>query len=260
MKKFKKLIPAFCAMLVSAAMLGTSTYAWFSVNKEVTATDMSVTAVADTQYFLISTTADFSAKQLSTNLTAAQMTQKGIDNEAKVYPAAYGTVDTLIPDKSWYTANVDTDGTNIVKATKIEAPAGEGKKVYQNNQYFVGYSFYVGLAENSADYNDTLKVLAVNSDKGAKIAAVQFQAMTGSTEPTGAGEFLPVEDTTETSTTGGLASTQKYELSATATSKKCVKITVYVFIYGGADNIKNGSTQLTGTVGIKVGASTETLA
>ena len=259
MKKFKKLIPAFCAMLVSAAMLGTSTYAWFSVNKEVTATGMNVTAVADTQYFLISTTADFSGKKLSTELTTEQMTQKGINDEAKVYPAAYGTVDTLITEKSWYTANVDTVGTNIVKATKIEAPAGEGKKVYQNNQYFVGYSFYVGLAENSADYNDTLKVLAVNSDKGAKIAAVQFQAMTGSTA-TGAGEFLPVEDTTETSTTGGLASKNKYELSATATSKKCVKITVYVFIYGGADNIKNGSTELTGKVGIKVGASTEALA
>lgn len=258
MKKFKKLIPAFCAMLVSAAMLGTSTYAWFSVNKKVEANGMSVTATADTQYFLISTTADFSAKQLSTNLTAAQMTQKGIDNEAKVYPAAYGTVDTLIPDKSWYTANVDTDGTNIVKATKIEAPAGEGKKVYQNNQYFVGYSFYVGLAENSADYNDHLKVLAVNSDKGARIAAVQFQAMTIGTEPSVDGEFLPVEDTTEIGTTGGLASTQTYELSATA--KKCVKITVYVFIFGGAENIKNGSTELTGTVGIKVGASTETLA
>lgn len=258
MKKFKKLIPAFCAMLVSAAMLGTSTYAWFSVNKEVTATDMSVTAVADTQYFLISTNDDFSGKKLSTELTTEQMTQKGINNEAKVYPAAYSTVDTLITEKSWYTANVDTVGTNIVKATKIEAPAGEGKKVYQNNQYFVGYSFYVGLAENSADYNDTLKVLAVNSDKGARIAAVQFQAITGGAE-TGAGEFLPVEDAAS-STTGGLASTQKYELSATATSKKCVKITVYVFIYGGADNIKNGSTQLTGTVGIKVGASTETLA
>lgn len=258
MKKFKKLIPAFCAMLVSAAMLGTSTYAWFSVNKEVTATDMSVTAVADTQYFLISTTADFSGKNLSTVLTTAQMTQKGINDKAEVYPAAYGMVEGKITNNSWYTANVDTVGTNIVKATKIEAPAGEGKKVYQNNQYFVGYSFYVGLAENSADYNDHLKVLAVNSDKGARIAAVQFQAMTGSTEPTGAGEFLPVEDTTETSATGGLASTQTYELSATA--KKCVKITVYVFIYGGADNIKNGSTQLTGTVGIKVGASTETLA
>ena len=44
MKKFNKLIPAFCAMLVSAAMLGTSTYAWFSVNKKVEANGMSVTA------------------------------------------------------------------------------------------------------------------------------------------------------------------------------------------------------------------------
>lgn len=258
MKKFKKLIPAFCAMLVSAAMLGTSTYAWFSVNKEVTATGMSVTAVADTQYFLISTNDDFSGKNLSTVLTTAQMTQKGINDKAEVYPAAYGTVTGKITDPSWYTANVDTVGTNIVKATKIEAPAGEGKKVYQNNQYFVGYSFYVGLAENSADYNETLKVLAVNSEKGAKIAAVQFQAMTIGAEPAEDGEFLPVEDTTETSTTGGLASKQKYELSAT--SNKCVKITVYVFINGEADNIKNGSTELTGTVGIKVGASTETLA
>lgn len=257
MKKFKKLIPAFCAMLVSAAMLGTSTYAWFSVNKEVTATDMSVTAVADTQYFLISTTADFSGKNLSTVLTTAQMTQKGINDKAEVYPAAYGTVTGKITEDSWYTANVDTNGTDIVKATKITAPEGEGKKVYQNNQYFVGYSFYVGLAENSADYNENLKVLAVNSEKGARIAAVQFQAMTGSTEPTEAGEFLPVEEAE--STTGGLASKQKYELSATATSKKCVKITVYVFINGEAANIKNGSTELTGKVGIKVGASTETL-
>lgn len=259
MKKFKKLIPAFCAMLVSAAMLGTSTYAWFSVNKEVTATDMSVTAVADTQYFLISTTADFSDKNLSTVLTTAQMTQKGINDKAEVYPAAYGTVTGKITEKSWYTANVDTNGTSIVKATKIVAPGSGKTQVYQNNQYFVGYSFYVGLAENSADYNETLKVLAVNSNQGARIAAVQFQAITGGAE-TGAGEFLPVEDTTESSTTGGLASKQQYELSATATSKKCVKITVYVFIYGGADNIKNGSTQLTGKVGIKVGASTEALA
>lgn len=254
MKKFKKLIPAFCAMLVSAAMLGTSTYAWFSVNKKVEANNMSVTAVADTQYFLISNTDDFSGQTTSTNLTT--MSQSGINGKAEVYPAAYGTAGTFITKDSWYTANVDTDGKNIVQATEIKAPEGEGKKVYQNNQYFVGYSFYVGLAKNSADYNDRLKVLAVNSDKGPKIAAVQFQAITEGTE-TGAGEFLPVEDAAS-STTGGLASTQTYVLSAATT--KCVKITVYVFIDGGAANIKNGSTELTGTVGIKVGASTENLA
>ena len=55
MKKFKKLIPAFCAMLVSAAMLGTSTYAWFSVNKKVEANGMSVTAKVDTEDFVATT-------------------------------------------------------------------------------------------------------------------------------------------------------------------------------------------------------------
>ena len=65
MKKFKKLIPAFCAMLVSAAMLGTSTYAWFSVNKKVEANNMSVTATPNTQYFVVSANKNFeSAKTI----------------------------------------------------------------------------------------------------------------------------------------------------------------------------------------------------
>ena len=47
MKKLKKLIPAFCMLLVSVAMLGTSTFAWFSMNKEVKATGMQITAKSD---------------------------------------------------------------------------------------------------------------------------------------------------------------------------------------------------------------------
>ena len=73
MKKFKKLIPAFCAMLVSAAMLGTSTYAWFSVNKKVEAKGMSVTAQANTQYFVISTDTTFTT-DIEKTFTGAQVT------------------------------------------------------------------------------------------------------------------------------------------------------------------------------------------
>ena len=40
----KKLIPALCMLLVAAALLGTSTYAWFSMNDTVTATGMQVKA------------------------------------------------------------------------------------------------------------------------------------------------------------------------------------------------------------------------
>lgn len=42
----KKLIPALCMLLVAAALLGTSTYAWFSMNTQVTATGMKVSATA----------------------------------------------------------------------------------------------------------------------------------------------------------------------------------------------------------------------
>lgn len=47
MKKFRKLIPALCLLLISAMMLGTSTFAWFSMNTQVTATGMEVKATAE---------------------------------------------------------------------------------------------------------------------------------------------------------------------------------------------------------------------
>ena len=54
--KMKKLIPALCMLLVSAILLGTSTYAWFSMNKTVTAESMSITATSANPYLLISET------------------------------------------------------------------------------------------------------------------------------------------------------------------------------------------------------------
>ncbi len=45
--KVRRLIPALCMLLVSAILLGTSTYAWFSMNTTVTANNMQVKAVAD---------------------------------------------------------------------------------------------------------------------------------------------------------------------------------------------------------------------
>lgn len=52
MKKFKKLIPALCMLLVSAVMLGSTTFAWFSMNKTVTATGMEIKAEVPTQLLI----------------------------------------------------------------------------------------------------------------------------------------------------------------------------------------------------------------
>ncbi|MBP5312373.1 MAG: hypothetical protein J6112_06030, partial [Clostridia bacterium] len=47
MKKLMKLVPAFIMLLVSAILVSTATFAWFSMNTQVTATAMQVKAVAE---------------------------------------------------------------------------------------------------------------------------------------------------------------------------------------------------------------------
>lgn len=58
MKKFRKLIPALCMLLVAALFVGTSTYAWFSMNKTVTATNMQIKAQVNTQLMIKGSAAD----------------------------------------------------------------------------------------------------------------------------------------------------------------------------------------------------------
>ncbi|MBP5209532.1 MAG: hypothetical protein J6125_01595, partial [Clostridia bacterium] len=53
----KKLIPALCLLLISAAMLGTSTFAWFSMNTTVSATNMTVKATASKNLLISKTSA-----------------------------------------------------------------------------------------------------------------------------------------------------------------------------------------------------------
>ena len=48
MKLSRRLIPAFAMLLVSAVLMSTASFAWFSMNSEVTATGMTVNAQADT--------------------------------------------------------------------------------------------------------------------------------------------------------------------------------------------------------------------
>lgn len=273
MKKFKTLIPAFCAMLISAVMLGTSTYAWFSVNTKVTATDMQVTAQANTQYFVISQTQDFSRNVVT---VAAQKESGGIEGAAKVYPAAYTTSTinstngdgTSTAENTWYTANTSVYNTaentyisNIKTLTKGSNP---DKSVYEKNtDYFVAYTFYVGLAANSGDYSGALKIKATNQsgedDKGARVAAVKIDQYTKSESSWNADtltETLLVAGSDEAKT----SSTGNFALSAGATPK-CVKVTVYVYIDGIHAKVKDeNAPALNGSVSIQVGASDVTLA
>lgn len=112
MKKFKKLIPAFCMLLISAVLMGTSTFAWFSMNSEVTAGTMTIKATTDANLFI--------AKGASVELvsiTGTSVDDLGV-SKTTVKPCeledAAGTV--TVKDVATYTT-APTVGTAGVAAT-----------------------------------------------------------------------------------------------------------------------------------------------
>jgi len=59
----KKLIPAIAMLLISAVLLSTASFAWFSMNTTVTVTGMSVTATVNDNLQIAATTVDATAKE-----------------------------------------------------------------------------------------------------------------------------------------------------------------------------------------------------
>ena len=278
MKKFKKVIPALCALLVSAVMLGSSTYAWFSMNKTVTATGMEVTAQANTQYFVITTALDGSNKFVPGNATEATLTKisGGITSGSNnVNPVALmkagttdfytqgndgnyleknhylkSTTDTLMADGTWFTANsvkydqVKGDGTTDEKgqiALKNIAEVDLGA-----TNYFIKYTFYVGLANNSSAYTGKLKIEVTGfTDNGVSLAVVVGQD--GVT--TNKQESLELRSGNVSFETSGT----DYNLTVAGDADaKYVQVDVYAYVYGFHTNVKDSVQNITGSLSIAV--------
>ena len=282
MKKFKKLIPAFCAMLVSAAMLGTSTYAWFSVNKKVEANGMSVTAQANTQYFVVKDSltggafsSDSGADNISVNLTTPAV--GGIKNgdaetaTKNVYPAAYTTealslasgTGTGVEANNWYTGGVSADAQisdeNSKFSTLTSLGADEYTTLSTSRNYFVGYKFYVGLADNTDSCEQKLEFTAttVSDTNAAKVAGIAVKHSSASDY-----DYVSYA-TTNAGTAVKTAKAYKFEAKNDTLTKTATYVEVIVFVYiDGTNtevmskNLKTGGTaeMLKGKIGVHVAA------
>ena len=258
MKKFKKLIPAFCAMLVSAAMLGTSTYAWFSVNQQVEATGMSVKATVNTEYFVISNQDSVIQGSTFKAPTNNPISVEYNDAATELRPVAWTTVgikknnedgNNTVEANNWYTGNVklydDENQTNWATLEQL----GDSATALVKTDYFKAYTFYIGLATTSADYEGTLTFTPVKPEglhAGIEIAAVKVEGKKGSS--------LDANDQTLeifTAASKTTSSSDKYVLKADGTAY--VKVTVYVCIDGTDPMVKDSEvTKIEGSIGIKV--------
>jgi len=239
MKKFTtKLLMSIIAVAFAFVALGTSTYAWFSMNTTVKAENMVVTAKSDSTYLLIGTSAAATTVQAG-NATETDAVLEGTSTE--VFPIAYtkeGTTvylngktsqtaeegDTqVIPANTWYTLsnkktnNATNELTNYASHAE-DALAG----------YVIKYTAYLCLSKDSQTaFTGKLNLsysLAANGEDAADDAVSTMVKIYGT--QTESSNVL-------TKTNNSYTTTNNVTISKDAT----LKVEMWVFIDGNSANV-----------------------
>ena len=176
-KALKKQMAAAVAMVcVAAVALGSSTYAWFVSNNQVTATTTQIAAQSNSAYLVIDN------KKTSTNSTNAAQAgetvgEQGTYTDAKLYPAQW---------KNGFDANKTTTGDKIYQfetayasdKTKTDEKSGTRFAVGNptaavNADYALLNTFYVGTGTYDGEFTN-LKVsdmtVTADAEKSLKTA------------------------------------------------------------------------------------------
>ena len=239
MKKFKKLIPALCMLLVSAVMLGSTTFAWFSMNTTVTATGMQVEAKSDELFLVIQYGSTFDKTGVTT--TATSNAQK-----KALLPVAHGTV---------------SDGTGSASKIENKADMTDYTKWYyaysgSNEAYSAKENSAVQVAQNTlGDYiaSETFSV-GVNDKSGAsKFANLNVTAVT-IPEEKGLVLVLVCGEKVLTFTEGGASLTGK--TLTDDTGLESTTITAYYYIDGNSKYVySNNAATITGQISFTLSAT-----
>ena len=248
----KKLIPALCMLLVAAALLGTSTFAWFSMNTEVEATGMKVQATTSSNLVIKNSSGDWTRSATATytntnTLTpASTSTSTGVLSAAKFfYVTNSGTVDydtgaADADDTIFAAATVTNDAANTYVSANTFTIAVEGTEEYDNlyvSAITVSDVTEEGDATVNSEISKALRVAVVTTSK-----AYIFAPVSGATTSykgiiaAGTGTATTLSTNNETITNAGTDAT----LGAVSASTT-VDVTVYVWYEGQDANCTSGN-------------------
>ena len=276
MKKFRKLVPAFAMLLVSATVLASTTFAWFSMNNKVTATGMEVTAKANTQYLVVGDSVGEDGKVVNagtdkTTIAMAKATGYGTangttGNQIYVFPVSkvgdldnikdangdkivnYTGTSTPIAVGDYFTANspkynsVTGDNNGISNVKKVNADLANGTA---DGKYFVKYTTYLGLADKSeAIVNKTLTVKLLNENTGSAPLDDSLRAV------------VVINGVAQTLDAGVLEAGANFTISidnnAQTNEGKSVAVSVFLYVDGYETNVKDDTAaSLTGKLGLE---------
>ena len=156
MKKFMKLIPAFVMLLVSAILVSTATYAWFSMNTTVTATGMSVKAVAEDGLLInyVKTVGDSgwsnSANTHSSLITLSPSSTKDLSDWYHNHSTSASDADAYLTT-TWTALSITPSTTAAVAATNGERTLGTFADSVGGSTLnaYVKYVYYIKSSANA---------------------------------------------------------------------------------------------------------------
>ena len=237
MKKSLKLIPAIVMLLISAILVSTSTFAWFSMNTTVRATGMQVTAKSNNTFLLIGTDNDADVIQ-SGKLQTVPMTVA--DSNALVFPskpitgsdagvisAATMTAATAGDPTKWYTAYSPDPAAATSGGTVWDAHVLSSGNF---SEYVIQRTVYLTLADGS-DHAHQLTVKLENVANGLPVSssgatvndAVRILVVAGNNSCT-------LSNATQT---GNLYDTA----DTTLTDSTVVRVDIYIYYDGSVDSV-----------------------
>lgn len=193
----RKLLGAITSLLLSAAMLSTSTYAWFTMNKEVEVRNLMVQAKAEGG-LLISETSGYTANDIWDNIanTVAEVEAAKVGlyptstaNSTAWYHATSKSVNDAANATAGEASAQKSDGYNLLTLSPSEiqtaVSGSNGKKEvffvdssetgYDENdaKYYVKYTYYLktstegttSLGLNNGDQNVNISVVGVTGNE-----------------------------------------------------------------------------------------------
>lgn len=197
----KKLLPAAGSLLISAAMLSTSTYAWFTMNKEVQVTNMQVQAKADQGLLIneVNTANDPNWDALATtNQSTGIKLHATSTKDTGTWYAAYSTKKSSAASASKGAASGDlttdgyktlgTDLTTAVETVKTAESGVSGKQevtwvdANQNTTYDDGEGYYVKYTYYLKSSGDAITCSTAAKSKTLNISNVNVTGNTSSAD------------------------------------------------------------------------------
>lgn len=177
----KKLIPAIVMLLVSAVVLSTASYAWFTTSQDVVASGMSVTAEAPTS-ILISGKASKDSTNWSTPAASVDFSALGVTTKRLYAASSYDGETFLAPDEC-----EDFSGS-----IKYNSPVVTAEAEYGDN-FYMDYYFKLQNTSTTKSVDIAVENIALTGGaiKDALRVAILVKQADGTFKATGVYDWAP---------------------------------------------------------------------